>query len=245
MPQSEVDTVLRCYPQIYFACHKRHVRDEETQSVLSGHQASILDHLDDVRGHVAASTSPATWVSPRPPCRSPSTACSARGYVLRERSTVGPPPRRSAAHPRRRAHQKAAEGARARTCRRRARHAWTNANAAQALRGLELLAEASREMIDSGDLNRITEKRCCMKWVISHRWRTCARSSPIVALVGAMLPREHHATRQARYRQKPRGHLLHSRRAVGLAQRHQSLRQPARPRRPQTVVGAGHPRPAE
>jgi hypothetical protein len=43
-----VDTVLRCYPQIYFACHKRHVRDQATQTVISAHQASILDHLDDL-----------------------------------------------------------------------------------------------------------------------------------------------------------------------------------------------------
>src|SRR5437667_10248417 len=45
---SEVDLVLRCYPQIYFACHKRHVRDPATQTVISSHQASVLDHLDDV-----------------------------------------------------------------------------------------------------------------------------------------------------------------------------------------------------
>ncbi len=45
----DVETVLRCYPQIYFACHKRHVRDQATQDVISAHQASILDHLDDVQ----------------------------------------------------------------------------------------------------------------------------------------------------------------------------------------------------
>ena len=50
MSRAEVDTVMRCYPQIYFACHRRHVRDEKTNSVLSAHQASILDHLDDVEG---------------------------------------------------------------------------------------------------------------------------------------------------------------------------------------------------
>jgi DNA-binding MarR family transcriptional regulator len=49
MYRVEVETVLRCYPQVYFACHKRHVRDPETQEVLSGHQASVLDHLDDVQ----------------------------------------------------------------------------------------------------------------------------------------------------------------------------------------------------
>lgn len=43
----ELETVLRCYPQIYCACHRRHVRDEETQELLSAHQAGVLDHLDD------------------------------------------------------------------------------------------------------------------------------------------------------------------------------------------------------
>ena len=40
--------VLEAYPRIYFACHTRHVRDPRTQREISTHQASILDHLDDV-----------------------------------------------------------------------------------------------------------------------------------------------------------------------------------------------------
>lgn len=36
------------YPRIYFACHTRHVRDPASRTVLSRHQASVLDHLDDV-----------------------------------------------------------------------------------------------------------------------------------------------------------------------------------------------------
>src|SRR5688572_21119682 len=40
--------VLRLYPRIYFACHTRHVRDPQTHRLLSRHQASVLDHLDDV-----------------------------------------------------------------------------------------------------------------------------------------------------------------------------------------------------
>jgi len=46
----EVKTVLECYPRIYFACHRRHVRDPRTHAVLSAHQASVLDHLDAVEG---------------------------------------------------------------------------------------------------------------------------------------------------------------------------------------------------
>lgn len=40
--------VMTLYPQIYFACHTRHVRDVQTQRLLSRHQASILDHLDEI-----------------------------------------------------------------------------------------------------------------------------------------------------------------------------------------------------
>ena len=40
--------VMTLYPRIYFACHTRHVRDPQTQRLLSRHQASILDHLDEV-----------------------------------------------------------------------------------------------------------------------------------------------------------------------------------------------------
>ena len=40
--------LLALYPQIYFACHTRHVRDPQTQRLLSRHQASILDHLDEL-----------------------------------------------------------------------------------------------------------------------------------------------------------------------------------------------------
>src|SRR5256885_15667009 len=50
MLRAEVETLLRCYPQIYFPCHRRHVRDDKTGEVMSQHQASVLDHLDDTAG---------------------------------------------------------------------------------------------------------------------------------------------------------------------------------------------------
>ena len=43
-----VRALLDAYPRIYFACHTRHVRDPETGDDVSAHQASILDHLDEV-----------------------------------------------------------------------------------------------------------------------------------------------------------------------------------------------------
>jgi len=43
-----VEQMLHFYPRIFLACHARHVRDPKTRKVLSAHQASILDHLDEV-----------------------------------------------------------------------------------------------------------------------------------------------------------------------------------------------------
>jgi len=40
--------VMTLYPKIFFACHTRHVRDPQTGRLLSSHQASVLDHLDEV-----------------------------------------------------------------------------------------------------------------------------------------------------------------------------------------------------
>jgi DNA-binding MarR family transcriptional regulator len=47
MTKNGVRQVMELYPRIYFACHTRHVRDPETRRLLSAHQASILDHLDE------------------------------------------------------------------------------------------------------------------------------------------------------------------------------------------------------
>ena len=42
----DVAQVFRDYPRIYFACHRRHVRDPKTGAQVSQRQVSILDHLD-------------------------------------------------------------------------------------------------------------------------------------------------------------------------------------------------------
>jgi DNA-binding MarR family transcriptional regulator len=39
---------MSLYPKIFFACHTRHVRDPQNSRLLSRHQASVLDHLDEV-----------------------------------------------------------------------------------------------------------------------------------------------------------------------------------------------------
>lgn len=43
-----VRRLLDAYPRIYLACHTRHVKDPATGRDVSTHQASILDHLDEV-----------------------------------------------------------------------------------------------------------------------------------------------------------------------------------------------------
>jgi hypothetical protein len=39
--------VMTLYPRIYFACHTRHVRDPQTQRMLSRHQASTASSARD------------------------------------------------------------------------------------------------------------------------------------------------------------------------------------------------------
>jgi DNA-binding MarR family transcriptional regulator len=46
--QAQIRQLMTYYPQIYFACHTRHVRDPRRKLVLSAHQASVLDHLDEI-----------------------------------------------------------------------------------------------------------------------------------------------------------------------------------------------------
>ena len=148
-----MQTVLRCYPQIYFACHCRHVRDEKTQAHLSSHQASVLDHLDDVEGtsllalaqHMGVTASTMSLMVDR---------LQRGGYVRRERSPmdgrrvdlrlteagVGIKKQQKVLEP----ELIAAMLRHLDPVRRR-----------EALRGLELLAEAAKDMIASGDLQRI------------------------------------------------------------------------------------------
>lgn len=46
MFEAEIRRLMDAYPTIYLACHRRHVRDDETGSIVTSHQASILDHLE-------------------------------------------------------------------------------------------------------------------------------------------------------------------------------------------------------
>src|SRR5579863_3047286 len=152
MSHEGVEAVLRCYPLIYFACHRRHVRDEATRVVLSAHQASILDHLDDVEAtsllelarHVGVTPSTMSLTVDR---------LERGGYVHRERSAVDRRRvdlRLTPAGVRVKRQQKVLEpeliAALLQKLSERKRE--------QALRGLELLAEAAAALIASGEINR-------------------------------------------------------------------------------------------
>jgi DNA-binding MarR family transcriptional regulator len=152
VPQSGVEIVLRCYPQIYFACHARHVRDDKTKALLSVHQASVLDHLDDLEGtnlrelarHMGVTASTMSLMVDR---------LERGGYVTRERSSADKRQvalRLTPAGLRIKRQQKVLEPklVEAMLGRLDARRQ------EEALRGLELLAAASRESIAAGEVNR-------------------------------------------------------------------------------------------
>jgi DNA-binding MarR family transcriptional regulator len=86
MVQDAAKRLLELYPRIYFACHMRHVRDPKTRRILSAHQASILDHLDerepvtllDLARHMGVTASTMSLHVER---------LVRKGYILRERDS--------------------------------------------------------------------------------------------------------------------------------------------------------------
>jgi DNA-binding MarR family transcriptional regulator len=153
MSPPEVETVLRCYPQIYFACHRRNIRDSDTQAVLSAHQASVLDHLDDVDNtslfalarHMGVTASTMSLTVDR---------LERGGYLSRERNVADKRRvdlRLTPAGVRIKRQQKVLEPDLVAAM---LSHL-DEPNRRSALSGLELLAEAAREMVASGDLNRL------------------------------------------------------------------------------------------
>lgn len=152
MSHDGVETVLRCYPQIYFACHRRHVRDEATRGVLSAHQAGILDHLDDVEAtslldlarHLGVTASTMSLTVDR---------LERGGYVRRERSAQDRRRvdlRLTPVGVRIKRQQKVLEPELVAAMLQRL----SERKREQALWGLALLAEAASALIASGDLNR-------------------------------------------------------------------------------------------
>jgi DNA-binding MarR family transcriptional regulator len=153
MSKVDVDTVLRCYPQIYFACHRRHVRDESTGQVMSQHQASVLDHLDDTEAtalfdlarHMGVTASTMSLTVDR---------LEKGGWVKRERSKLDARRvelRLTEAGVRIKKQQKVLEPDLVKAMLGVLDHGQRK----KALRGLELLAEAAKELVASGEMNRI------------------------------------------------------------------------------------------
>ena len=75
---------MSLYPRIYFACHTRHVADPKGKRILSSHQASVLDHLDELEptgllklaAHMGVTASTMSLMIDR---------LARNGYVIRER----------------------------------------------------------------------------------------------------------------------------------------------------------------
>lgn len=75
--------LLRCYPQIYLACHVEHVRARSNAHALSARDASLLSHLDRDRSISAAEI--ARHMHVRPSTLSAAlTRLERLGYVERE-----------------------------------------------------------------------------------------------------------------------------------------------------------------
>ena len=153
MMPAEVETVLACYPRIYFACHRRHIRDERSETVISAHQASVLDHLDDIEGtslldlarHMGVTASTMSLTVDR---------LERGGYVTRERS--GGDRRRvdlrlTPAGVGIKRQQKVLEPELVAAV----LDHLNERDRRRALKGLELLAKAASEFIASGTLNQI------------------------------------------------------------------------------------------
>lgn len=153
MSRGDVETVLRCYPQIYFACHRRHVRDEKTGQVMSQNQASILDHLDDTEGtalfdlarHMGVTASTMSLTVDR---------LERGGWVKRERSKLDARRvelRLTESGVQIKKQQKVLEPDLVRAMLARL----DDGKRKKALRGLELLAQAALELVESGEMTRI------------------------------------------------------------------------------------------
>ena len=76
--------LLADYPKIFFACHARHVRDPRTHRLLSAHQASLLDHLDETEAITLAGLAKHMGVTPSTMSLTIERLVR-RGYVLRSR----------------------------------------------------------------------------------------------------------------------------------------------------------------
>lgn len=76
--------MLAAYPRIFFACHARHRRDPQSKRLLSAHQGSILDHLDEREPVTLAGLAAHMGVTPSTMCIGVERLVR-RGYIRRTR----------------------------------------------------------------------------------------------------------------------------------------------------------------
>src|SRR5271168_830673 len=86
MPSDAVTQLMDFYPRIYFACHRRHVRDPKSGKLLSAHQGSILDHLDERESVMLLELAGHMGVTPSTMSLQVEQLVRKR-YVIRERDT--------------------------------------------------------------------------------------------------------------------------------------------------------------
>lgn len=148
-----VRKVSELYPRLFLACHRQHVRDAKTHQVLSAHQASILDHLDDTEPTSLVALAKHMGVTP-------STMSIAverlvrLGYVLRKRDSEDRRVvnlRLSKRGARIKGQESVLDPVRLRALLGRL----TPAERQQAVRGLELLANAAREELHTISIQRV------------------------------------------------------------------------------------------
>jgi len=77
-----VTSILRDYPRIYFACHRRHTRDPRDGSLVSERQVQVLDHLDEVNAMSLSTLAEHMGVTPATMSVT-IDRLAARGYVSR------------------------------------------------------------------------------------------------------------------------------------------------------------------
>jgi MarR family transcriptional regulator, organic hydroperoxide resistance regulator len=83
--RSAVEEIQRCYPQIYLACHTRHVRASSTPHRLSSKDSSLLVHLSRTEPRTAGEL--AAHMGVGAPTISAAIGRLARlGYLRRDRS---------------------------------------------------------------------------------------------------------------------------------------------------------------
>lgn len=142
----EVFEVQRLYPQIYVACHRDHVRALSTVWRISSQDASILVHLDRNRGYSPRSL--ARHLGVKPSTLSAAIARLAKLGYLSSKPVADDKRKRELRLTDRGAQAIAAASV---LDAERVRQLLTKLSGSQrkeALRGLELLARAAREMGD-------------------------------------------------------------------------------------------------